>query len=112
MEDAKLIGEAINGEEAITMAKELTPDIILMDINMCPVNGFEATGKIIEANPNVKIIGLSDNKKISHIRNMLQVGARGYVLKGSSLETIIEAIRIVNAGERYIDKEIGSDLSG
>src|ERR1043166_5293115 len=77
MKNAKLIGEAMNGEEAIKLAKELLPDIILMDINMAPVNGFEATRKIIKDHPATKIIGLSDNKKISYIKNMLKLGAMG-----------------------------------
>jgi two-component system, NarL family, invasion response regulator UvrY len=110
MKEAKLIGEAANGEDAIKLAKELLPDIILMDINMSPVNGFEATRKIIKDNPQARIIGLSDNKKNSYIKNMLQLGAKGYIIKGSSFEIIIEAIKKVNAGERFVDKEIDGDL--
>lgn len=110
IEEAKLIGEATNGEEAIKLTQELLPDIILMDINMSPVNGFEATRKIIKENPTTKIIGLSDNKKKSYIKNMLKLGASGYVLKSSSFEIIIEAIIKVAAGEKYLDKEIEEDL--
>lgn len=110
MENSTLIGEAENGEEAISLAKELSPDIILMDINMSPVNGFEATRKIIKENPGSRIIGFSDNRKVSYIKNMLQLGAKGYIVKGSSLETIIEAIEKVNAGGRFIDKEVEGDL--
>ena len=75
IETARLIGEAENGEEAIKLAKEYSPEIILMDINMSPVNGFEATRKIIKDNPGVKIIGLSDNIKIFPIKNLLKLGA-------------------------------------
>lgn len=110
MENSTLIGEAENGEEAISLAKKLLPDIILMDINMSPVNGFEATRKIIKDNPKSRIIGFSDNRRVSQIKNMLQLGAKGYVVKGSSFETIIEAIEKVNAGERFIDKEVAGDL--
>jgi len=81
-----------------------------MDINMSPINGFEATRKIIKDNPSAKINGLSGNKKISHIKNMLKLGSKGYVVKSSSFEIIIEAIMKVSAGEKYIDKEIQEDL--
>jgi len=73
---------------------------------MSPVNGFEATRKIIKDNPGVKIIGLSDNIKIFPIKNLLKLGAKGYVVKSSSYEIIIEAIMKVMAGEKYIDKAI------
>ena len=104
IEDAFLAGEASNGEEVIALAKEKTPDIILMDINMFPVNGFEATRKIIKENPAIKIIGLSMHNKPAYAKNMLQLGARGYVSKSSPHNEIIEAIKTVAAGEKYIDK--------
>src|SRR5439155_11957153 len=77
IKNAKLVGVAKNGEEAIKLSRELSPDIILMDINMSPINGFEATRKIIKDNPSAKINGLSGNKKISYIKNMLKLGAKG-----------------------------------
>lgn len=106
MEQMKFIGEATGGEEAIRLAKELHPDIILMDINMSPVNGFEATRKIIKENPAAKIIGLSDNTKSSYVKNMLQLGAKGYVVKASSYTVIIEAITTVMEGGKYIGNNV------
>lgn len=105
-EHIQLVGKARNGEEAIALAEELTPDIILIDINMSPVNGFEATRKIIKKNPAVKIIGLSLHREISYCRNMMRLGARGYVTKSSSPGEIITAINEVAAGKKYIDKNI------
>jgi DNA-binding NarL/FixJ family response regulator len=110
MEDVHLTGEASNGEEAIALAKEHSPDIILMDINMSPVNGFEATRKILMQNPAVKIIGLSLHTEPSYARNLLNLGAKGYVTKSAAHEEIIEAIRIVAAGGKYIDKGIEGSL--
>lgn len=110
MEDVHLAGEASNGEEAIAFAKELSPDIILMDINMSPVNGFEATRKILMQNPAAKIIGLSLHNQATYAKNMLKLGAKGYVTKSASHEKIIEAIKIVAAGGKYIDKEIEGSL--
>jgi two-component system invasion response regulator UvrY len=106
LENMKLIGEACNGEEAIVQAAELNPDIILMDINMSPVNGFEATRKILKQNPAIKIIGLSLHVEASYCRNMLRLGARGYVTKSSPYTEIITAINEVYEGGKYIDKKI------
>jgi len=106
LEHLQLVGEATNGEEAIALAEELQPDIILIDINMSPVNGFEATRKIIKQNPSVKIIGLSLHKEVSYCRNMLRLGAKGYVTKSSPYKDIIAAIEEVAAGRKYIDKNI------
>lgn len=105
-EELKLVGEAKNGEEAIALAAELQPDIVLIDINMSPVNGFEATRKILKHNPAIKVIGLSLHKEVSYCRNMLRLGAKGYVTKSSPYHAIITAIKEVAAGGKYIDKNI------
>ncbi|HEV7780560.1 MAG TPA: response regulator transcription factor [Chitinophagaceae bacterium] len=102
----QLVGEAKNGEEAIALAAELQPDIILIDINMSPVNGFEATRKIVKQNPSSKIIALSLHNEVSYCRNMLRLGAKGYVTKSSPYNEIIIAITEVAAGGKYIDKNI------
>ena len=106
----RIAGEARNGEEAIILAAEFSPDIILMDIHMSPVNGFEATRKILKNNPAIKIIGLSMHKEPSYCKNLMRLGARGYVIKSSSHNEIIDAIREVAAGGKYIDKEILGSL--
>ena len=104
-ENLLLAGEASNGEEAIKLAGEISPDIILMDINMSPVNGFEATRKILLQNPDIKIIGLSLHNKPSYKKNILQLGAKGYIAKSNSHLKIIEAIKEVAAGKKYIDED-------
>lgn len=103
---SKLAGEATSGEEAIALAKELLPNIILMDINMAPVNGFEATRKILKENPTAKIIGLSLHNQPSYAKNMLQLGAKGYISKEAHHNEIIEAIQKVAAGEKYFAKDV------
>lgn len=105
-ENMTLVGEAKNGEEAIALAAQLSPDIVLIDINMSPVNGFEATRKILKHNPSIRIIGLSLHREISYCRNMLRLGAKGYVTKSSPYHDIITAIEEVAAGGKYIDKNI------
>ena len=102
----RLIAEACNGEEAIAMVAEFKPDILLIDINMSPVNGFEATRKILKQNPATRIIALSLHKEPSYCRNMLRLGAKGYVSKSSSHGEILNAIKEVAVGGRYVDKNI------
>jgi two-component system, NarL family, invasion response regulator UvrY len=101
-----LVGEAESGEEAISLAKKLSPDVILIDINMAPVNGFEATRKILKQSPLTKIIGLSVHKQPSYAKNILQLGAKGYVTKSSPHKEIINAIMEVSEGKEYICTEL------
>ena len=110
MKNAIVAGEATNGEEAIVLADKLFPDIILMDINMSPVNGFEATRKILEQDPTAKIIGISLHTQISYARNLLRLGAKGYVTKSASHRVIIEAIKTVAAGKKFIEKNIADKI--
>lgn len=110
MEDMQVVGEARNGEEVIAMAAELQPDIILMDINMSPVNGFEATRKILKQFPNIKIIGLSLHTEPAYCKNLMRLGAKGYIIKSSPYSEIITAIKEVAAGKKYIDKKIADSL--
>ena len=101
-----VVNECASGEEAIKSAEVDQPEIMLMDINMSPMNGFEATRKICRAFPAVKIIGLSINNQPSYARNMLQLGAKGYVTKNSGSEEMLLAIFTVSDGGTYICKEV------
>ena len=101
-----IIGECRNGAEAIEEAQKLMPDIILMDINMSPVNGLEATERIARIAPSIKIIGLSINSQPVYAEKMLQAGARGYVTKNSTLHEMTHAIMEVHDGRQYICEEI------
>ena len=98
--------EASNLAEAIDKACELLPDVMLMDINMFPVNGFEATRKIIKLCPEVKIIGVSVNDQLGYARNMFQLGAKGFVTKNTSQEEMIEAIFEVHKGRIFLCREL------
>jgi DNA-binding NarL/FixJ family response regulator len=106
MDNVKLVGEVKNGEEAIAAVATLFPDIILMDINMSTVNGFEATRKILKQNPDAKIIGISMHTTISYAKKMFRLGAKGYVTKNATHQEITEAINTVAAGGKYIDKRL------
>ncbi len=102
----KLIGEASSGVEVLEMAERLVPDIILIDINMAPVNGFEATKNIVGRNPLVKIIGLSIHRQPSYAKNIIELGAKGYITKSSPHKEIIHAITEVYNGREYICDEL------
>lgn len=106
-----VIAECSSGAQAIEIAIEQTPDIMLMDINMSPVNGFEATRKIVKSCPEVKIIGVSVNDQPGYARNMLQLGARGFVTKNTSHEEMIEAIFEVFRGRTFICKELRDKMN-
>ena len=110
-ERLNIIGECGSGAEAIDMAALLLPDVILMDINMSPINGFEATKKIVTLHPTIKVIGISINNLPSYARNMIQMGAKGYVTKNSSKEEMLQAIMTVCNGGTYLCKEIEEKMT-
>ena len=105
-----VVAECKNGAEAIRAANSMNADIILMDINMQPVNGFEATKKILKKTPSARIIGISVNNQPSYARNILQLGARGFVTKDSSKEEMIDAIMTVHSGGRFISHDVKQKL--
>jgi DNA-binding NarL/FixJ family response regulator len=109
-ENLSIVGEAENGEQAILMAGSNIPDIVIMDINMSPMNGFETTRKISEQYPSVKIIGFSMHTELSYCRDFLELGAKGYLVKIGQPSEIIEAIEEVNKGNIYVCKQLRGKL--
>lgn len=107
-----VIAECRSGAEAIECAGKHKPDVMLMDVNMTPVNGFEATKTITEAWPEVKIIGTSINNQPTYARNMLLSGAKGYVTKNSPSDEMLEAIVIISRGGTYVCKDVHDKLNG
>ena len=101
-----------NGQEAIDAASMYAPDLFIMDINMQPVNGIEATGIITKLHPDIKVIGLSIHPEAVYMTRMLAAGAHGYVTKNSAYEEVIEAIMQVNAGQHYICREVQQIMPG
>ena len=101
-----IVAQCGSGREGIDAAEKYLPDIMLMDVNMHPIDGFEATKKILQHNPTLKIIGMSVNNQPSYARSMLQLGAKGYVTKNSSKEEMISAIIVVHNGGRFICEEV------
>ena len=91
-----------NGQEAIELARQLKPDIMIVDVNMYPVNGFEVTQKVLKDDPSIRIIGISINNYPSYASRMLENGARGFITKGTSLEEISQAIVEVYSGQQSV----------
>lgn len=107
----QVVGSASTGEEALALAKEKRPRIILMDINMTPVNGFDTTKAIRKQSPGSRIIGVSMHAIPVYAKKMFQAGAIGYVTKNSSREELITAILEVDAGKKYICEEVKTILA-
>jgi DNA-binding NarL/FixJ family response regulator len=102
----KVIGSCSNSEDAVRMVGELNPDIVLMDINMQPFSGIEATRQIREQSPQTRIIGVTMHSQPAYAKKMLQLGASGYVTKNSSKEEMVNAIMQVAAGNKFLCEEI------
>ncbi|MHC4243595.1 MAG: response regulator transcription factor [Planctomycetota bacterium] len=104
--DIEVVCEAEDGRIAVERARELLPDIVIMDITMPNLNGVEATRKIIKEFPQIKVIALSVHSNRRFVINMLEAGATGYVLKDGLLDELVKAIRAVTAGESYLSSKI------
>lgn len=106
-----VIGETSSGEEAIEIVRTKNPAIILMDVNMTPLNGFEATEQIHRMSPGTKVIAVSMHTMPAYAKRMLQLGAMGYVTKNSSKDEMINAIVEVSKGKKYICEEVKNILA-
>jgi DNA-binding NarL/FixJ family response regulator len=102
----EVVGEAKDGQTTVEIAQELAPDVVIMDISMPGLNGIEATRRIHQANPDIRIIGLSMYASKRYIREMRDAGASGYLLKDCDFDELIEAIRTVADGGHYFDARI------
>jgi DNA-binding NarL/FixJ family response regulator len=107
----QVVGECGDAQEAVELARTKRPHVVLMDINMTPFSGLEATQRIRKISPGSKVIGVSMHSQPAYAKKMLQMGARGYVTKNSSKEEMIKAILEVNHGNKYICDEIKNIIS-
>ena len=112
-QDMEVCAEADNGTTAIEIAQTLQPDVVVMDITMPGLNGLQATKKLRRLCPQMKILALTRHTDDGYLQELLRAGASGYVLKQSSSEELIRAIRAIAAGGNYLDPAIaGRVMSG
>ena len=100
-QDMELVGEAENGEQAVNLANELGPDVVVMDIGMPVMDGFAATRKLQSEQPEIKVVALSMHDDRAFLEGMKAAGASGYVLKDEAFERLTAAIRQVLQGEEF-----------
>ncbi len=107
----EVIGQAASGEEAVQLAKQLKPQVVLMDLHMPGIGGLLATSKLTAFDPNIKVIALTAQMEDPFPARLLKAGASGFVTKNASVEQMVEAIRKVAAGQRYISPEVAQAMA-
>ena len=107
----KVVGEAASGEEALAITRQHEPHVLLMDVSMPGIGGLEATRKLVQSDPNMKVIVLSVHAEEPFPSRMMQAGASGYLTKGCAVEEILTAIKTVYSGERYIGADVAQKLA-
>ena len=109
--DIKVVAEADSGEAAYQMYEAAAPDVVVMDIAMAGMGGIEAIKRLIAKDPRVRILVLSAHEDTSHPKRALQAGALGYLSKRSAPEVLIDAIRTIAKGQRYLDAHIAQRIA-
>ena len=102
----EVVGEAVNGREAIRLAQELEPDVVIMDVTMPGLNGVDATETLRECCPETRVVILSMHSSSEHVHRAFVAGASAYLLKGSASDEIVTAIRAVLGGGRYLSRDL------
>lgn len=106
-----VVGEAASGEEGVAKARELRPDVVLMDANMPGIGGLEATRRLVRFNPDIKVIAVTVHGDEPYPTRFLQAGAVGYVTKGAPIDEMVIAIRQVATGKRYLASDIAQQIA-
>lgn len=109
--DLNVVGEAATGEEGVKLAKDLKPDVILMDVNLPGITGLEATTRITHQNPGTKLIAVTALEDSPFPRKFLEAGASGFITKACPLEELVQAIRIVAAGGKHISQHVAQAMA-
>lgn len=107
----QVVGQAESGEESLIKARELKPDVVLMDVKMPGIGGLGATCKLLRSHPDIKVVVVTVCEGDPFPTRLLQAGAAGYLTKGAGLAEMVQAIRLVFAGQRYISPQIAQQLA-
>ena len=108
--DMQGVGEAEDGRAAWALAKQLLPDVVLMDVSMPEMSGAEATARLLKDCPQVKVLALTVYEDKGYLQQLLKAGAAGYVLKRAVMEELVRAVRTVAAGGSYVDPTLAGRL--
>ncbi|WP_298903725.1 response regulator transcription factor [uncultured Psychroserpens sp.] len=109
-DDISIVGTANDGEALLKIVEKKRPNVVLTDIRMPKLDGIEATKRIKKTNPEIKVLSFSMFDQTDAIQQMLDAGATGYILKNSSLNEVLNAIRTVAKGETYFDANINTNI--
>jgi two-component system, NarL family, response regulator NreC len=104
--DMEVVGEASDGRQAMELAEQLAPDVLVMDVTMPRLNGIEAARQLAKSCPRLRVLALSMQKDGVYVREMLRAGARGYLLKESTEADLLAAVRAVAAGKAWLSSEV------
>lgn len=105
-----VVGQAENGRQAVQLSRKLKPAVVVMDISMPELNGVEATRQMLTEQPEIKVIILSMHATKEHIYQAFQAGAKGYLLKETSVMEVIDAIKTVDAGARFLSRSLADTV--
>ncbi|MGB2615098.1 MAG: response regulator transcription factor, partial [Phycisphaerae bacterium] len=108
--DIEVVGEAQDGRTAVRLAKDLNPDVIVMDVSMPDLNGVEATREISRHTPPTRVLGLSMHSDRRFVAGMLQAGAAGYLLKECAYDEFVRAVRTVASGKTYLSPGVADGI--
>ncbi len=106
-----VVGEATSGEEAIKLCRKTIPDVVLMDVKMPGIGGLEATRKLVRQNPEIKVVAVTALDDDPFPARLLKAGAVGFVTKGADLEEMVQAIRTVMLGQRYLCPQVAHQMA-
>lgn len=106
----EVAGETGDGREAVKLARQLAPELVVMDLSMPGLNGLDATARIVKADPHARVVVLSMHTSENYVLDALRAGARGYVIKDSAPDELERALREVHAGNRYLSPSISHHL--
>jgi DNA-binding NarL/FixJ family response regulator len=109
--DIEVVGEADSGDMAIKLAKQLRPDVILLDVNMPNIGGLEATKRLIQLDMGIKILAVSSMSAQPYPSMLIKAGVNGYITKGTPLDEMISAVKKVYKGGRYFSQDVAEQLA-
>jgi DNA-binding NarL/FixJ family response regulator len=106
----EIVGEAENGREAVRLCRDLTPDVLVMDVSMPDMNGLDATRRTASLEAGPRVLALSMHSDVRYVKGMLQAGATGYLLKNTAARELVSAIRAVHAGRFFVSASVGDSV--